>query len=118
MLALLAVEEIALNTTHIAAVLGWLTMVILAMGGFIAAIFKRNLDQQDRDRAALSENGVRINRALDAIELRDEALKELVRKIDEQNRAVLARLDEALDECVGGGSDRAPRGRSSAHRKE
>ncbi len=110
-------DLVSIAPMHLAAVLGWLTMVILAMGGFIASIFKRNLDQQDRDRAALFENGVRINRALDAIELRDEALKDLVRKIDEQNSAVLARLDEALDECIGG-NDRSTRSRSATHRKE
>lgn len=94
--ALVSAEEVTINATHLAAVLGWLTMVILAMGSFIAMIFKRNLEQQDKDRAMLNESFVALKKSVDVAEAREDALVELLSKNDKQNAELLKLFAEAL----------------------
>lgn len=96
-LPLVAAEDVTINTTHLAAVLVWLTSVILAMGGFIGMIFKRNLEQQDKDRAQLAESFSTLKRSVEATEKREDTLAELLRKNDEQNAKLLTLFAEALN---------------------
>lgn len=97
MVAALAAEEVTINTTHLAAVLVWLTSVILAMGGFIGMIFKRNLEQQDKDRAQLALSFETLRKSVESAETRDDQFAELLRKNDEQNREVLEIVAKALE---------------------
>jgi|GEM_PF-4325423 len=94
--ALVSAEEVTINTTHLAAVLGWLTMVILAMGSFIAMIFKRNLEQQDKDRAQLALSFDTLRKSVESAETREDQFAEMLRKNDEQNRRTLEIVAEAL----------------------
>lgn len=103
----LSAEEVTINTTHLAAVLVWLTSVILAMGGFIAMIFKRNLEQQDKDRAQLALSFDTLRKSVDATEEREEKFAELLRRNDEQNRKTLEIVAQALERE----RDDQPRGR-------
>jgi hypothetical protein len=95
-LPLVAAEDVTINTSHLAAVLVWLTSVILAMGGFIGMIFKRNLEQQDKDRAQLSLSFETLRKSVESAETRDTQFVELLRKNDEQNRKCLEIVAEAL----------------------
>lgn len=90
-------EEVTINTTHLAAVLVWLTSVILAMGGFIAMIFKRNLEQQDKDRAQLALSFETLRKSVESAETRDDQFAEMLRKNDEQNRKTLEIVAQALE---------------------
>lgn len=97
MVAALAAEEVTINTTHLAAVLVWLTSVILAMGGFIGMIFKRNLEQQDKDRAQLALSFETLRKSVEGAETRDDQFAEMLRKNDEQNRKTLEIVAQALE---------------------
>lgn len=101
----LSAEEVTINTTHLAAVLVWLTSVIIAMGGFIGMIFKRNLEQQDKDRAQLALSFETLRKSVDVAEAREDALVELLSKNDKQNAELLKLFAEAL------GHDRDDRAR-------
>lgn len=103
--ALVPAEDVTINTTHLAAVLAWLTMVIVSMGGFIAMIFKRNLDQQDKDRAQLASSFETLRKSVETAEKREDQFVELLRKNDEQNRKTLEIVAQAL------GEDRDPHSR-------
>lgn len=107
--ALVPAEDVTINTTHLAAVLVWLTSVILAMGGFIAMIFRRNLEQQDKDRAQLALSFETLRKSVENAEAREDQFAELLRKNDEQNRKTL----EIVAEALGRDRDEPARGRRS-----
>jgi hypothetical protein len=95
-LSAVSAEEVTINTTHLAAVLAWLTSVILAMGGFIAMIFKRNLEQQDKDRAQLALSFDTLRKSVESAEAREDQFAEMLRRNDEQNRKTLEIVADAL----------------------
>lgn len=90
------IESLQIDSTHLVAALGWLTMVIGSMGAFIAMMVKRNLDSQDADRQALIKTVDSLRDSLTALKEKDGKIEDLINRIDQQHEDILRTLEASM----------------------
>lgn len=90
-------------TSYLVGIAAWASGLILAMGGFIAQMIRRQNDERKEERTESAQARLALQSALDvlrqsmaATEEREKKIDELVRKIDDHNREVQRQVAEAL----------------------